>query len=182
MDRFDARKKVVADLEALDAVELIEAKTIQMPYGDRSGVVVEPWLTDQWYVNAGELAKPALAAVRDGKTQFVPKTWEKTYFNWMENIQPWCVSRQLWWGHQIPAWYAPDGRCFVAETEADAQAQAGNVRAHPRRRRARHLVLVRPCGPLPRSAGRKTPPIWPATTPAMCWSPASTSSSSGSPA
>ena len=127
MDRFDARKKVVADLEALEAIELIEAKTIQMPYGDRSGVVVEPWLTDQWYVNAGELAKPALAAVKSGATQFVPKTWEKTYFNWMENIQPWCVSRQLWWGHQIPAWYGPDGRCFVAEDEAAAQAQAGDV-------------------------------------------------------
>ncbi len=127
MDRFDARKKVVADLEALEAVELIEAKTIQMPYGDRSGVVVEPWLTDQWYVNASELAKPALAAVKSGATQFVPKTWEKTYFNWMENIQPWCVSRQLWWGHQIPAWYGPDGRCFVAEDEAAAQAQAGDV-------------------------------------------------------
>jgi valyl-tRNA synthetase len=127
LDRFDARKKVVADLEALAAVELIEAKTIQMPYGDRSGVVVEPWLTDQWYVNAGELAKPALAAVKSGATQFVPKTWEKTYFNWMENIQPWCVSRQLWWGHRIPAWYGPDGRCFVAEDEAAAQAQAGDV-------------------------------------------------------
>ena len=127
MDRFDARKKVVADLEALEAVELIEAKTIQMPYGDRSGVVVEPWLTDQWYVNAGELAKPALAAVKSGATQFVPRTWEKTYFNWMENIQPWCVSRQLWWGHQIPAWYGPDGRSFVAEDEAAAQAQAGDV-------------------------------------------------------
>jgi valyl-tRNA synthetase len=106
MDRFDARKQVVADLEALGLVDLIETKTIQMPYGDRSGVVVEPWLTDQWYVNAGELAKPALEAVKSGATQFVPKTWEKTYFNWMENIQPWCVSRQLWWGHQIPAWYA----------------------------------------------------------------------------
>jgi valyl-tRNA synthetase len=107
MDRFDARKKIVAELETLDLVELIEAKTIQMPYGDRSGVVVEPWLTDQWYINAGELAKPALDAVRSGATQFVPKTWEKTYFNWMDNIQPWCVSRQLWWGHQIPAWYGP---------------------------------------------------------------------------
>ena len=125
LDRFEARKKVVADLEALDLIELIEAKTIQMPYGDRSGVVVEPWLTDQWYVNAGELAKPALAAVQDGKTQFVPKTWEKTYFNWMENIQPWCVSRQLWWGHRIPAWYTPEGAVFVAETEAEAQALAG---------------------------------------------------------
>ncbi|OYU15805.1 MAG: valine--tRNA ligase [Alphaproteobacteria bacterium PA4] len=127
LDRFEARKQVVADLEALGAVELIEAKTIQMPYGDRSGVVVEPWLTDQWYVNAAELARPALAAVKDGATQFVPKTWEKTYFNWMENIQPWCVSRQLWWGHQIPAWYGPDGQCFVAESEADAQALAGNI-------------------------------------------------------
>nr|WP_310524974.1 valine--tRNA ligase [Polymorphobacter sp.] len=137
MDRFEARKKVVADLETLGLVELIEAKTIQMPYGDRSGVVVEPWLTDQWYVNAGELAKPALAAVRSGATQFVPKTWEKTYFNWMENIQPWCVSRQLWWGHRIPAWYSPllvNGvpafygtgvtPCFVAEDEEEAIRQA----------------------------------------------------------
>ncbi|WP_313671289.1 valine--tRNA ligase [Sandarakinorhabdus sp.] len=125
--REDARKKVVADLEALDLIERIEQKTIQMPYGDRSGVVIEPWLTDQWYVNAAELAKDALAAVHDGRTQFVPKNWEKTYFNWMENIQPWCVSRQLWWGHRIPAWYAPDGQVFVAETEAEAQAQAGDL-------------------------------------------------------
>ena len=81
-----------------------------VPHGDRSNVVIEPFLTDQWYVNAKELAKPAIAAVRDGKTKFVPKNWEKTYFNWMENIQPWCISRQLWWGHQIPAWYGPDGK------------------------------------------------------------------------
>jgi valyl-tRNA synthetase len=127
LSREDARKKVVADLEALELIERIEQKTIQMPYGDRSGVVIEPWLTDQWYVNAAELAKDALAAVHDGRTQFVPKTWEKTYFNWMENIQPWCVSRQLWWGHRIPAWYAPNGSVFVAETEAEAQAQAGDV-------------------------------------------------------
>ncbi len=125
--REDARKKVVADLEALELIERIEQKTIQMPYGDRSGVVIEPWLTDQWYVNAAELAKDALSAVHDGRTQFVPKTWEKTYFNWMENIQPWCVSRQLWWGHRIPAWYTPDGSVFVAETEAKAQAQAGDA-------------------------------------------------------
>ncbi|OSZ70952.1 valine--tRNA ligase [Sphingomonas sp. IBVSS1] len=127
LTREDARKKVVADLEALGLIERIEQKTIQMPYGDRSGVVIEPWLTDQWYVNAGELAKQALAAVHDGRTQFVPKTWEKTYFNWMENIQPWCVSRQLWWGHRIPAWYGPNGECFVAETEAEAQTQAGDL-------------------------------------------------------
>ncbi len=125
--REDARKKVVADLEALELIERIEQKTIQMPYGDRSGVVIEPWLTDQWYVNAAELAKDALSAVHDGRTQFVPKNWEKTYFNWMENIQPWCVSRQLWWGHRIPAWYTPDGSVFVAETEAEAQAQAGDA-------------------------------------------------------
>lgn len=127
LTREDARKKVVADLEALDLIERIEQKTIQMPYGDRSGVVIEPWLTDQWYVNAGELAKDALAAVQDGRTRFVPATWEKTYFNWMENIQPWCVSRQLWWGHRIPAWYGPDGSVFVAETEAEAQTQAGDA-------------------------------------------------------
>jgi len=127
LTREDARKKVVADLEALDLIERIEQKTIQMPYGDRSGVVIEPWLTDQWYVNAAELAKDALSAVQDGRTQFVPKNWEKTYFNWMENIQPWCVSRQLWWGHRIPAWYGPDGQVFVAETEAEAQAQAGSL-------------------------------------------------------
>ncbi len=126
LDRFEARKRVVADLEALGAIVGIEQKTIQMPYGDRSGVVIEPYLTDQWYVNAAELARPALAAVQSGATQFVPKTWEKTYFHWMETIQPWCVSRQLWWGHRIPAWYADDGRCFVAETQAEAQGQAGD--------------------------------------------------------
>jgi valyl-tRNA synthetase len=125
--REDARRKVVADLEALGLICAQEQKTIQMPYGDRSGVVIEPWLTDQWYVNAGELAKEALAAVHDGRTRFVPATWEKTYFNWMENIQPWCVSRQLWWGHRIPAWYGPNGECFVAETEAEAQIQAGDL-------------------------------------------------------
>jgi valyl-tRNA synthetase len=125
LDRFEARKLIVAELEKAGLIVEIEQKTIQMPYGDRSGVVIEPWLTDQWYVNAAELAKPALEAVHSGATQFVPKTWEKTYFNWMENIQPWCVSRQLWWGHQIPAWYTPEGQCIVAESEAEAQAQAG---------------------------------------------------------
>jgi valyl-tRNA synthetase len=127
LSREAARKRIVADLDALGLIVEIENKTIQMPYGDRSGVVIEPWLTDQWYVNAGELAKPAIAAVRSGDTRFVPANWEKTYFNWMENIQPWCVSRQLWWGHRIPAWYGPDGTVFVAETEAEAQAKAGDV-------------------------------------------------------
>jgi valyl-tRNA synthetase len=91
-----------------------------VPHGDRGGVPIEPFLTDQWYVDAKTLAKPAIAAVREGRTNFVPKNWEKTYFEWMENIQPWCVSRQLWWGHQIPAWYGPDGHVFVARTEKQA--------------------------------------------------------------
>jgi len=102
-----------------------EPRTIQTPFGDRSGVVIEPWLTDQWYVDAKTLAQPAIQAVRSGDIKIVPQAWEKTFFNWMENIQPWCVSRQLWWGHQIPAWFAEDGRVFVAETEAEAQEQAG---------------------------------------------------------
>jgi valyl-tRNA synthetase len=123
-DRFAARKAIVARLEAMGLVEKIEPHSLVVPHGDRSNVVIEPFLTDQWYVNAHELAKPAIAAVRNGKTVFVPKNWEATYFNWMENIQPWCISRQLWWGHQIPAWYGPDGKVFVAETEADAQAEA----------------------------------------------------------
>ncbi|MEX1146778.1 MAG: valine--tRNA ligase [Sphingomonadales bacterium] len=124
LDRFEARKRVVADIEALGLLDKVEPRQISLPYGDRSGVVIEPWLTDQWYVDAGELAKQAIAAVHDGRTKFVPATWEKTYFNWMENIQPWCVSRQLWWGHRIPAWYAPDGSVFVAETEEQARAEA----------------------------------------------------------
>ncbi|WP_343609821.1 valine--tRNA ligase [Novosphingobium sp.] len=102
-----------------------EARVIQTPFGDRGGVVIEPWLTDQWYVNAAELAKAPIEAVKTGAIEIVPKSWEKTYFNWMDNIQPWCVSRQLWWGHQIPAWYGDDGQCYVAESEEAAQAKAG---------------------------------------------------------
>jgi len=123
-DRFAARKAIVARLEEMGLVEKIEPNTHVVPHGDRSNVVIEPYLTDQWYVNAKELAKPAIAAVRNGKTTFIPKNWEKTYFDWMENIQPWCISRQLWWGHQIPAWYGTDGKVFVALTEAEAQAEA----------------------------------------------------------
>jgi valyl-tRNA synthetase len=124
LDRFEARKRVVADLEAQGFVEKIEPRKHTVPYGDRGGVVIEPWLTDQWYVDAATLAKQAIAAVESGKTEFVPKNWEKTYYEWMRNIQPWCVSRQLWWGHQIPAWYGPDGQVFVANNEAEAQAEA----------------------------------------------------------
>ena len=108
LDRYEARKRVVTDLEALGLVDKIEPRLHTLPYGDRSGVVIEPWLTDQWYVDAATLAKRAIEAVEDGRTAFVPKNWEKTFFEWMRNIQPWCVSRQLWWGHQIPAWYGPD--------------------------------------------------------------------------
>ena len=124
LDRFVARQRIVADMNALGLLEKIEPTTHTVPHGDRSNVVIEPWLTDQWYVNAAELAKPAIKAVEDGKTVFVPKNWEKTYFEWMRNIQPWCISRQLWWGHQIPAWYGPDGEVFVAEDEAKAKARA----------------------------------------------------------
>ncbi|VXC77243.1 valine--tRNA ligase [Sphingomonas sp. AX6] len=135
LDRFDARALVVerlkdggflvphADKEGVE--HDAEPRTIQTPYGDRSNAVIEPWLTDQWYVDAATLAKPAIEAVRSGAVQIVPKSWEKTYFNWMENIQPWCVSRQLWWGHRIPAWFAEDGTVYVAETAEEAQALAG---------------------------------------------------------
>ncbi|MEW6121136.1 MAG: valine--tRNA ligase [Pseudomonadota bacterium] len=128
-ERFAARKQIVELLTNLELLEKIEPHTHMVPHGDRSGVVIEPWLTDQWYVDAKTLAQPALAAVREGRTNFVPKNWEKTYFEWLENIQPWCVSRQLWWGHQIPAWYDPFGNVFVAndEDEAFEQALAHNV-------------------------------------------------------
>ena len=124
MDRFAARKNLVERLDGLGYLEKIEPNVHMVPHGDRSGVVIEPFLTDQWYVDAATMAKPAIAAVRSGQTAFVPKNWEKTYFEWMENIQPWCISRQLWWGHQIPAWYGPDGKVFVAETEEEAIGNA----------------------------------------------------------
>jgi valyl-tRNA synthetase len=124
VERFAARKIIVARLDDFGFLEKIEPNTHMVPHGDRSGVVIEPFLTDQWYVDAKTLARPAIDAVRSGRTSFVPKNWEKTYFEWMENIQPWCISRQLWWGHQIPAWYGPDGKVFVAETEDEAIGHA----------------------------------------------------------
>ncbi len=117
VDRFKAREMVLAEIEELGFFRGREDKMIAQPFGDRSNVVIEPMLTEQWYVNAAELAKPAIAAVENDDTVFVPKNWDKTYFEWMRNIQPWCISRQLWWGHQIPAWYGPDGEVFVEETE-----------------------------------------------------------------
>lgn len=132
-DRFAARKAIVARAEEEGWLKAIEKTRHMVPHGDRSGVVIEPFLTDQWYVNAGELAKEAVRAVEDGRTVFEPKSWEKTYFEWMRNIEPWCVSRQLWWGHQIPAWYGPDGTIFVEMSEADAlkAAQAHYGKATP---------------------------------------------------
>ena len=124
MDRFDARKKLIATLEAEGLIDAIEPTVHTVPHGDRSGVPIEPWLMDQWYVDAETLAKPAMKAVEDGRMRFVPKRWEKTYFEWMRNIQPWCISRQLWWGHRIPAWYGPDDKPFVALDETSALAAA----------------------------------------------------------
>jgi valyl-tRNA synthetase len=144
LDRFEARKRIVEMFEAQELLDKIEPHTNQVPHGDRSDVVIEPWLTEQWYVNAAELAKPAIAAVEKGDTAFVPKNWEKTYYEWMRNIQPWCISRQLWWGHQIPAWYGPsikyeDGirvqsselKVFVAESVEEAVKQAEEYYSEP---------------------------------------------------
>ena len=124
LDRFAAREKVVADLSAAGLLDKVEDHTLMIPHHDRSGEVIEPWLTDQWYCDARVLAGPALAAVEDGRIRFVPSQWENTFFDWMRKIQPWCISRQLWWGHRIPAWYGPDGTLFVAETVEEAQREA----------------------------------------------------------
>ena len=126
LSREDARTAVVKLLEDEGALVRVEDRVIPTPFGDRSGVVIEPWLTDQWYVDAVKLALPALQAVKSGDIRVVPETWKKTWYNWLENIQPWCVSRQLWWGHRIPAWYAEDGHVFVAETEEEARKEAGD--------------------------------------------------------
>jgi valyl-tRNA synthetase len=140
-DRFVARKRIVAALELLGLIEKVEAYTHVVPHGDRSGVVIERYLTDQWYVDAKTLAKDALNAVREGRTKFVPTNWEKTYFDWLENIQPWCISRQLWWGHQIPAWYGPtkdqfdynyaNWLPFVAQSDAEVLVEASKHYGKP---------------------------------------------------
>jgi valyl-tRNA synthetase len=127
VDRFAARKRIVAELERLELIEKIEPHKHQVPHGDRSDVPIEPLLTTQWFCNAAALAGPAVAAVESGQTVFVPKQWENTFFAWLRDIQPWCISRQLWWGHRIPAWYDADGRVFVARTEAEAVTQAGGA-------------------------------------------------------
>ncbi|MGL4963571.1 MAG: valine--tRNA ligase [Inquilinus sp.] len=131
LDRYEARKRVVADLEALGLVEKIEDHVHAVPHGDRGGVPIEPYLTEQWYLKAEVLAKPAIESVEQGKTVLLPKMAESIFFEWMRNIQPWCISRQLWWGHQIPAWYGPDGTIFVEESEAEAKAAAENHYGEP---------------------------------------------------
>jgi valyl-tRNA synthetase len=144
LDRFEARKRVIAMMEERKLLRATEPHVHMVPHGDRSGAVVEPYLTDQWYVNVKPLAEKALASVREGKTRIIPQSWEKTFFNWLENIEPWCVSRQLWWGHQIPAWYGPDGSVFVAETEEDALAAAlaaAVIKNEMTREEARDLAL-----------------------------------------
>jgi valyl-tRNA synthetase len=123
LDRFDARKAVISEFEALGLLEKIEPHTLKVPRGDRSGAVIEPWLTPQWYVDAKKLAAPAIEAVEQGAIQFVPKQWENTYFSWMRDIQDWCISRQLWWGHRIPAWYDEAGNIYVGDSEATVRAQ-----------------------------------------------------------
>ena len=124
LDRFVARKEILIDLKAEGSLIKTEKHLHNVPHGDRSGVVIEPYLTDQWYVDAKELSIKAVKAIKEKKTQFVPENWEKTYFEWMDNIQPWCVSRQLWWGHQIPVWYGPDNKFFVAMDEDEAKKKA----------------------------------------------------------
>tara|TARA_B100001057_G_scaffold41900_1_gene37526 strand:+ start:1140 stop:3791 length:2652 start_codon:yes stop_codon:yes gene_type:complete len=124
LGRYEAREKIISSMDNLGLLSKVEPNVHFVPHGDRSNVPLEPWLTDQWYCDAKTLAEPAIKAVKDGKTQFIPRNWENTYFEWMNNIQPWCISRQLWWGHQIPAWFGPDGEIFVFETEKEAYQQA----------------------------------------------------------
>ena len=124
LDRFEARKKIIKELIDLNLLIKEEKQIMVIPYGDRSGAVIEPWLTDQWFCDAKKLSVDPIKAVKKGETKFIPKVWDKTFFNWMENIQPWCISRQLWWGHQIPAWYGPDKKYFIAESLEEASIEA----------------------------------------------------------
>ncbi len=163
LERYEARKRVVADIEALGLLDRIEDTVHTVPHGDRSNAPLEPWLTDQWYCDAKTLAKPAIEAVETGRTKFVPRNWENTYFEWMRNIQPWCISRQLWWGHQIPAWYGPDGTVFVEADEdaANAAAAAHYGEAKPLTRDPDVLDtwFSSALWPFPPSAGPKDPGI-----------------------
>ena len=174
LDRFDARKAVLRDLEAQGLIEKIEPIRHMVPYSQRSETPVEPILSDQWYADAKTLAQPAIEAVEQGRTRFVPEQWQNTYFEWMRNIQPWCISRQLWWGHQIPAWYGPDGSDLRRHGRGRGRGAGGGAlrrdgRADPRRGRARHLVLLGRCGRSRRSAGPSARPSSSASIRPACW-------------
>jgi valyl-tRNA synthetase len=164
LDRFEARKRVVADLDAAGLIEKTDPHTLQVPRGDRSQAVLEPWLTDQWYVRIAPLAEPAIRAVEDGSIRFVPDNWSKTYFQWMRNIQDWCISRQLWWGHRIPAWYDEAGNVYVARSESDALALA-------RTKHGRETALTRDSDVLDTWFSSALWPFstlgWPAATPEL---------------
>src|SRR6185295_3820786 len=121
LDRFEARKRVVTEMESAGLLEKVEPHTSPIPRGDRSGAVLEPWLTDQWYVRMAPLAEPAVQVVNDGRVRFVPAAWSKTYFQWMNNIEDWCISRQLWWGHRIPVWYDENGNSYAGHDETDVR-------------------------------------------------------------
>ncbi|SUH68014.1 valyl-tRNA synthetase [Salmonella enterica subsp. enterica serovar Madelia] len=157
LERFAARKAIVAAVDALGLLEEIKPHDLTVPYGDRGGVVIEPMLTDQWYVRADVLAKPAVEAVENGDIQFVPKQYENMYFSWMRDIQDWCISRQLWWGHRIPAWYDNDSNVYVGRTEDEVRQETTLV---PTLRCVRTKTFSIPgspprCGLSPPSAGRK---------------------------
>jgi valyl-tRNA synthetase len=178
------RKRVVADFEALGLLEKVEPHKLMVPRGDRSHAVVEPWLTDQWYVRIAPLAAPAIAAVEDGRIRFVPENWDRTYFEWMRNIKDWCISRQLWWGHRIPAWYDPAANIYVGRSEAEVRGATASGRTC--RCAQDEDVLdtwfssaLWPFSTLGWPRGRRSSP---ASTRPRCWSRASTSSSSGWPA
>lgn len=180
MDRYAARKAMLADLEALDLLERLTTTSSWCP-GDRSNAIIEPFLTDQWYVKIEPQAKPAIEAVETGRIRFVPDNWKNTYFEWMRNIQDWCISRQIWWGHRIPAWYDDNGNVYVGRSEDEVRRQHDLAADYPcaRTRMSWTPGLVRPCGPSPPWAGRNRPNACRPSTPPACWSRASTSSSSG---
>ncbi|MCK5887835.1 MAG: class I tRNA ligase family protein, partial [Alcanivorax sp.] len=121
LDRFEARKRILSDLEADGLLEKTEDHSLMIPRGDRSGAIIEPFLTDQWFIKAAPLAEPAIKAVEEGRIRFVPENWDKTYFEWMRNIEDWCISRQIWWGHRIPAWYDEDGNIYVGHDEEETR-------------------------------------------------------------
>ena len=183
LDRFEARKRIVAELDAAGLIEKIDKHRLHVPRGDRSGAVLEPYLTDQWYVKIAPLAQPAIAAVEQGRTRFVPENWSRTYFEWMRNIKDWCISRQLWWGHRIPAWYDAQGNIYVGRSEAEVRARHQLPAGSALRQDEDVLDTWFSSALWPFSTlgwPQRTARAGDASTRAACWSPASTSSSSGS--